>query len=399
MSKKIVAHIILSKIKQIYRVIKFKIINIIKYLFVLFPIKKNKIIFDNFGGKGYGCNPKYIAEEIIRRKLPYDLVWISDNIQDEMPQEIRKVKIYSLRSYYEYATAKIWIDNIRNNKKTPKRKKQYYIQTWHSSLGLKKVEAAAQGLKESYIDIAKKDAKDTDLMFSNNTFRSKQYTESFWYPGEVIECGVPRNAILFKNSLAVEEKIKKLFAIEKDVHLILYAPTFRSQNMENNIYKFDYKKILDTCQNIFGNKYTLLLRLHPNVAKNSEEFTFDDNVINASYYPDMQELLAASDILITDYSSCMFDASFANKPVFIYAQDVEKYISDDQGLLMDLYTLPYSIAKNSDELESNICKFSELKYNERCKEFFENINLKEDGNGDEKIVDIIKNIIEGKKNE
>lgn len=373
--------------------------NIFVYICCTLPIKRTKIVFDNFGGKGYGCNPKYIAEEIIRRKLPYDLVWISDNIQDEMPQEIRKVKIYSLRSYYEYATAKIWIDNIRNNKKTPKRKKQYYIQTWHSSLGLKKVEAAAHGLKEIYIDIAKKDAKDTDLMFANNAFRAKQYTESFWYSGKVIKCGAPRNAILFKNNLSAEEKIKKLFAIEKDVHLILYAPTFRSRNMDNDIYKFDYKKILDTCQDVFGNKYTLLLRLHPNVAKNSEEFTFDDDVVNASYYPDMQELLAASDILITDYSSCMFDASFANKPVFIYAKDIEKYISDDQGLLMDLYTLPYSISKNSDELESNIYKFSELRYNEMCKEFFENINLKEDGNGDEKIVEIIKNVIEGKKNE
>jgi CDP-glycerol glycerophosphotransferase len=99
----------------------------------LLKINKKKIVLCNFYGKGYGDNPKYIAQEIISQDLNYDLVWLlDDNFKESIfPKEIRVVRYGSFKAIYEMATAKLWIDDCRKVYYTKKRKNQYYIQTWH----------------------------------------------------------------------------------------------------------------------------------------------------------------------------------------------------------------------------------------------------------------------------
>ena len=81
-------------------------------VFSLLP-KKQKIVFVNFCGRGFGDNPKYIAEEILRQRLPWDLVWLVGDMSLDFPEGIRKVKYYSMRSKYELATAKVIISNAK----------------------------------------------------------------------------------------------------------------------------------------------------------------------------------------------------------------------------------------------------------------------------------------------
>ena len=133
----------------------------------IFPVREKKIVFDNFGGRGYGCDPKYIAEELLKRNESLDLVWLTKDIKCELPEGIRPVRYGSIRAMYELATAKVWIDNIKNAIRLPKKRNQYYIQTWHSSLGLKRNEQDAEFLKKTYVRRAKRDAAVTDLMYSN----------------------------------------------------------------------------------------------------------------------------------------------------------------------------------------------------------------------------------------
>ena len=99
---------------------------ILKRIINYLPLKINpkKIVFDNFLGKGYGCNPKYIAEELIKQNVDCEMVWLVSDLNSEMPSKIRKVKYGSLKAYYELATAKVWIDNVRNYKGVEKKKDQ-----------------------------------------------------------------------------------------------------------------------------------------------------------------------------------------------------------------------------------------------------------------------------------
>ena len=192
---------ILKKVKSVFR----KVWKLILRL-PIFKINNKKIVFDNFNGKGFGCNPKYIATELIKENVDCDMVWLVNDMNTEMPKEIRKVKYGSFKSYYELTTAKIWIDNVRNYKGIPKKKKQFYIQTWHASIGFKKCEADIEKLlPEQYVKEAKNDGQITDLMISDSNFVTNVFKSAFWYNGKIEQIGLPRNDIL--NELP--EKIKK----------------------------------------------------------------------------------------------------------------------------------------------------------------------------------------------
>ncbi|MEE0899043.1 MAG: CDP-glycerol glycerophosphotransferase family protein, partial [Acutalibacteraceae bacterium] len=125
----------------------------IKFLFFLLPIKKSKILFINFNGRGYGCNPKYIAEEILNQKLPLDLVWCVSDTNEPLPSGIRKVKFRpDIKYFYEIATAKVIVTNVKNDLGLFKKRGQYIIQTWHGSMGGKRAEGdALDTLSPQYI--------------------------------------------------------------------------------------------------------------------------------------------------------------------------------------------------------------------------------------------------------
>lgn len=270
-------------------------------------VNKKKIVFDNFNGRGYGCNPKYIAEEIIRQNIDCDMVWLVNDLNEEMPERIRKVKYNTFKSYVEYATAKVWIDNVRSRKGVKKKKNQFYIQTWHASMGFKCVEKQVEDLLDPvYVELAKKDGAMTDLMFSDNDLIVNNYKENYWISGNVLKIGVPRNEILDTKDDKIKDKVYNYFNIDKNKKIVIYAPTFRN-NLNIDNYKFDYEKCLDILNKKFNNDYVMLLRLHPNVSKYDNMLNYNDKVLNATKYPDIQELLAVADIGITDYSGIAFD--------------------------------------------------------------------------------------------
>ena len=358
----------------------------------ILPVRKNKIVFDNFGGRGYGCDPKYIAEELLKRKEVLDLVWLTKDIKCELPEGIRPVRYGSIQAMYELATAKVWIDNIKNAIRLPKKKEQYYIQTWHSSLGLKRNEQDAEFLKKTYVRRAKRDAAITDMMYSNNAFRAEKYKERFWYHGEVIRCGHPRNTILLHVPKGLREKVGAYFDIDERKKILLYAPTFRNKE-DLEVYLFDVFKCLEVLSKKFGGEYICLLRLHPNGAAYANKMKLGEFVYNATDYPDMQELMAISDVLITDYSGSMFEFMLTGRPLFLFMKDLKKYIVHERKLYFSFEELPFLVAENESQLWNNILQFDQELYTKSCKLFMERIDMRDDGNGAEQIADIVLNQI------
>ena len=356
---------------------------------ILYPVGKDKVLFINFNGRGYGWNPKYIAEELISRNEPYHYVWLVNDLNEPMPKEIEKVYIKSWKAKIELLTAKVWVFNVRNYKGIDKRKGQYYVQTWHSSIGLKKVEGDVKDFPEVSRKESMYDGQITDLMFANNDFRANQIRRAFWYDGPIIKCGVPRNAVLFNTPQSLRSKVLNEFGIKDGYGIIMYAPTFRIKSGAET-YVWDYKRICKAFEEKYNKKYVMLLRLHPYVMEQSQDITFDKDVINASKYPDMQELLAVADFLITDFSSCAFDFSFAKKPVLLFAKDKRSYLSNERELLLDIDSLPYAFSETEEELLNDIKSFSENEYEKKCNEFFNSIGLHEDGQGAKVIADWVE---------
>ena len=349
---------------------------------------RKKIIFKNFAGRGYGDNPKYIAKELLARNEGYDLVWIVQAGSNYMfPKGIRTVRHGTWRELYELSTAKFWIDNNRKAKYIVKNKKQCYIQTWHGLFALKKIEKDAESfLSESYIEAAKHDSYMTDLMISGCEVMSNLYKTSFWYGGETVGWGNPRNDIFF-NRVDYKNLICEHFNIDLNKKLVLYAPTFRD-NHSITAYNLDYSRLLKNLEAKFGGSWVCLIRLHPAVRERNKDLSYAENCIDTSLYDDIQELLSAVDMLITDYSSCMFEYALRKQPVILYASDIAEYMQG-RGFYYDINALPFPLSKDNDELAQTIHFFDESCYLQKVEEFFEEIVSYECGNASKLTVDYI----------
>jgi CDP-glycerol glycerophosphotransferase len=397
---------ILSLLKQV----RYLLIIFLFRLFHLLPIRKRRIVLCNVWG--FGDNAKYVAEELnrnqkeliekagdkARKKLPYEIIFITNHpSRAHAPQGIKVYKTNSPAAIFALATARVWVDNNRKESYIRKRKGQFYIQTWHGGIALKKIEKDyEEKLGVNYITNAKRDSAMTDLYVSNSNFCTNMYNKSLWYRGEILECGSPRNDILLNQREAVLQKVRQSLGIRPEERIVIYAPTYREGDNSTVFYDLNYTKLLDTLNRTFGGNWVAAVRLHPLVAEQSNFITYSNKVINASHYRDLYELMAAADILITDYSNVMFEFSLMHKPVFLYALDQAIY-ERERGFYFNYQELPYSKAVSQEELLQQIDTFQEKEYLERVEIFLQQLEIYEKGNASKKVAERIYRIMaEGK---
>lgn len=378
----------------IRRIYYYWVFPFIRILVLLFPVKKDKIIFDNFCGKGYGDNPKYIAEEIIRQKLALKIIWVVSDMNEEFPVQIKKVKYGSIFSLYHWATASIWIDNVRNTLRTRKKKNQIYIQTWHSGWTYKMVEGEVEKqLNIKYVKAAKYDGKICDaILCADNAFYRviKQY---FWLSPatKILKCGLPRNDVLL-NKKKIEEakiKVKKFFNIKTKNKIILYAPTFRD-NGSTEGYKIDFAEIINAFERKTNADCFIIIRLHPNAKSLCNFMQYSGKIINGTNYPDIQELLSASDYLISDYSTTAIDfVSLLRRPAFLCRIDYKEYMSC-RNLKKDTFGFPFMYSESNKGLLNDIKCFDEHIFKKELDELFKKFYSYDKGNASRYVVEWIK---------
>lgn len=238
-------------------------------------------------------------------------------------------------------------------------------------------------MPNEYIEEAKADSKRTDLIISGCDFSTRIFQNSFWYDGPVLNTGTPRCDIFFSGRQEdAKQKVYGLLNIDKRKHIILYAPTFRNDKSAN-LHGLDFKQIKTALKHKTGTEWEVLYRFHPNII-NSQQQT--DDGIDVSRYPDMQELLAAAHILITDYSSCMFDMAIAHKPCVLFAPDINTYLKMERGLYFDPEILPFPIASDNNRLIRILSEFNKESYTSDINKFLKSIGSYEDGNACHKII-------------
>lgn len=366
------------------------------------PIKKNKIVIDNYWGKGYGDNAKYICNYLLSTDKKLDIVWLYEpqyvsSPENDFPMGIRYVKNRTFKSLFEMYTARIWIDNVRKNFSINKRKGQYYIQTWHAGFSLKNIERnVADKLPPRYVKRAIKDSEMCDLLIFESSDMIEDVPYTFWYEGPLYRKGIPRNDIIINPKPEVIDKVYSTYNISKAKKIVMYAPTFR-QNYDLKIDSQFLKNVVSFLSEKFDEEYVMLVRLHPNDTKSKESIfqdtSFGNTIIDDSSYNDMQELLCATDTLITDYSSTIGEMMVSEKKCFIYAYDYDQYMKD-RGLLMDLSDLPFPISKNESELKKQINDFDNDEYLKTVRRFKKQHNVFESGHASEDIGNIILEQIE-----
>lgn len=360
----------------------------------MLPIQKNKVVFSSFGGKGFGDNPKAIALALLKQEENLDLVWLSRESNLQLPEGIRVVPFGTPQAVKELSTARVWVDNSRGGAHF-KRDEQYYLQTWHG-FALKHIERAAQDqLPKAYVEQCKKDSSFIDLIASNSDFMTRVYRDDFWYDGEIALYGSPRNDIFFEKNSNIPAVVRKFFGLPQNQKILLYAPTFRADDSVE-CYALDAENALKACESRFGGDWTALIRLHPNVAQKSAGlFPYDGKrIVDATAYPDMQELLVAADMLITDYSSSMFDYSLQGKPCIQFATDLEAY-KKDRNFYFSLDQLPFPMAKSNEALVEAIEHYDDVSQQQQWEHFKRENGIVEDGNASQRCAQWIMNHVRG----
>lgn len=368
------------------------LIKILLIIFRLLPIKKNKVLFIGYYGAQYGCNPKYLSEYFTKENGNLKIVWAFSNPSKYSLNNIVKVKYYSIRYFYELSTSKVIITNYRLPLYFKKRANQTYIQTWHSSLRLKMIENdAIETIPSTYIEMAKNDSRQIDILLSGCEFSTQIFRRAFWYDGEILECGTPRCDMLFKRDNTLINNLKRNLPLSSKTKILLYAPTFRKNN-SLDAYDIDFDRLKTTLDK--DGEWKILIRLHPHLQNLSKKLVEKyDNVIDVTNYDDIQELLLISDILVTDYSSLMFDFIITEKPCIIYASDLAEYLKKDRNLYFDITNLPFPLCQTNNELNQAISEFNYKKHTEAIKSFNRHVGSFEDGQACKKVYDRVMQII------
>lgn len=357
-------------------------------IFWIFPLNNNKVFSMSYWGKGYGDNGKYVCEELIKKFKDVKIIWPikGKSKLGDAPENVKAVRFYSLPYFYHIATSKVWISNVRLPSYFRKRNDQYYIHMWHGSIALKYIEADTEDtLSKGYVQSAKNDSKMANLFLSNSKFWSDLIRKSFWYKGPILECGVPRLDVFYNPNIDKHAIKHKLGLKEKNI--LFYAPTFRADMSIDN-YSIDYERLRATLTEATGENWHICVRLHPNVIGAGGELPHVDGVSDFSLYPDMYELMLVTNLLITDYSSTMFEAAFAGISVILFANDINEY-NKDRKFYFDIRKLPFLLAETNDELMSAIRAFNKEKYLQKVEAFKNTLGGIIGGNASAQTADVI----------
>lgn len=317
-----------------------------------FPVKPDKIVFKSDRGGNCSDSPYALFEAFSSLAPGMDLVWVLKD-PSAAPAGSRGVRAGSLSEVFELATAKLWIDNKRKGNWCIKRKGQLYVQTWHGAIALKKIERDIEDqLPAYYIRSCKRDSAMADWFLSGARWTSDLYRSAFYYDGEILEYGVPRADILHRDPAEYHRKICEHYHLPEETRIVLFAPTFRD-GQPFSLLGFEPERVLDSLSRRFPGQWAMLIRLHPNIAQQAEGLRYTDRILNGSAYPWINEQIMASEMLITDYSSCMFDAMEACRRVLLYCPDLEQY-SGGRGTYFTMADLPFPCSLSMDALCAEI---------------------------------------------
>lgn len=366
-------------------------------------IQKDMILLNNFNGRGYGDNPKAIAEAFHALYPKIRLVWAYRRESDRLslPEYIEGVRFRTPEYFRSMAEAKVWIFNVIPPGGTKKRKGQIYVQTWHGDRPLKKIlkDAAADSPKyRRTSERVDSEQNMCDYFISGSAWFSRAWRRATGYTGEILEYGMPRNDCLvnYEDPLNQERVrvFKERYQIDPDAMVLLYAPTFRDHSLNDEAIdnQLDLNEIMEHLKEKYQKEWICLVRGHRGVrlVVNGNE----QNYVDVTSYPDMSDILMTSDMLITDYSSCAGDYALLHRPIILYQEDFKDYTEKDRTLYFRMHETPYLICHDMAGIHNLIDSLTDSLVHNNCEEILSLYEVNETGHSAETVCHIIRKQME-----
>jgi CDP-glycerol glycerophosphotransferase len=314
---------------------------------------RDAVLYNSFSGRQYSDSPRAIHQELVARGLPLEHRWVVLDGQVALPEGAQAVRYNGQEWYEAYATCRYIVTNQHLPTWFRRREGQVVVQTWHGT-PLKRIGHDISDVRfadPGYLEKLAVETPSWSVLLSPNRFSTPIMRRAFQYQGEILESGYPRNDVLCVGRDEVAAGVRAGLGLPDGKRVVLYAPTWRDDEYYGpGRYKLSLNLDLDRAAELLGEDHVLLVRSHPNVADEIPQagggFVWD-----VSTYPDMADLLAATDILVTDYSSVMFDFANTGRPMLFFTYDLEHYRDRLRGFYFDFEAeAPGPLLATSDEI-------------------------------------------------
>jgi CDP-glycerol glycerophosphotransferase len=340
------------------------------------PVRKGTVVFESHLGEHYCDNPRYIYEELRRSSgESVRAIWSYARSPRGFPKDATLVRRGSWAYYLALARAEFWVDNQGFPEGLRKRRGTTYIQTWHGS-AFKRMGLDQPALKNAGPDAQRRLRQMVDR-FDVFLTRSEHDTATLARAlgvdqAKLLPVGYPRNDPLVNadgSAGAQTAALRRKLDLDGRT-VVLYAPTFRSDRKGRPVKRLELPFDPLRFAAEFGDTHVLLVRPHylstvalPPAARHA--------VRDVGRLPDVTPLLLLADVLVTDYSSIMFDYALLDRPMIFYVPDVEDYGRDRGGYFDLARTVPGPVLTGEDELLAALADLPGLRarYAGRRREF------------------------------
>jgi CDP-glycerol glycerophosphotransferase len=282
-------------------------------------------------GRLYADSVRAIYEERVRRGDDREHIWIVKDGAFTPPPGTTSVRAGSREHHAALARSRFIVTNAFLPVWFRSREDQVVLQTWNGTPVKRIGNDQPHMARDPRPPIWHRQATEVrgwDVLLSQSPWATPVLRRAFGYQGEILESGLPRNDVLSspdRDSLAAA--VRARLGLVEGKRVVLYAPTWRDYDRKNAMVKFDLAKAREA----LGADHELLVRAHPMQAMPA----VPDIAHDVTTYPDIADLLLVADVLVTDYSSVMFDFAATGRPMVFYGYDLAKY-SSKRGLYIDL---------------------------------------------------------------
>ncbi|MEU0136182.1 CDP-glycerol glycerophosphotransferase family protein [Streptomyces sp. NPDC006296] len=362
------------------------------------PVRSGSVVFESHMGTCYGDSPRAVHQELRSRDLPLRCVWAYADTPEGFPPDARLVRRWSWRYLWALARAEYWVDNQGFPQSLDKPSGTTYLQTWHGSaykrMGFDETRVRLQNAPQR--ERLQRAVHRFDHFLVRSEHDERTLARAYRLPERtLLRTGYPRNDLLFA-ARARDEAEGRLprpalaagLGLPDHRKVVLYAPTFRGGPGKRR----RQRPLLDVARfaERFGDTHTLLVRAHY-LEVASLPACPPGTVVDVSRHHDTGELLALADVLVTDYSSIMFDYALLDRPIVLFAPDLDAYAAE-RGSYFDLREkAPGPVASTEEELFDVLArlKTADVEFQERRAAFAAEFGAYDRGDAARAVVDTV----------
>jgi CDP-glycerol glycerophosphotransferase len=363
------------------------------------PMRSDVVVFESSSGRSYSDSPRYIYEELVRARPDLTKVWAYRGRLPVADARTKPVARLSPAYFYYLGRAKYWVNNQSFPYYIRRRRNGVFVQTWHGT-PLKRMLhdlPEIRGRDPGYLERASIAAQQWSLLVSPNSYTTEVMRTAYRYRGDTLEVGYPRNDVLHgPDRDRLTRRLRSALGLSGARQVVLYAPTFRDDQTTGGRFSFRLPFDLNRLRTELGEDTVLLLRMHGLVRQRIEiPPELQEVVRDVTRYPEMQELMLVSDVLVTDYSSVFVDYASLGRPMVFYAYDLETYRDDLRGFYLDFESLvPGPLVQTEDEFWAAL-RAAESLPGHAYREFVARFAPYDDGHASERVVAAVFGSVEG----